>query len=103
MNNNQDHLNLLRKIQNKQKYTQRELAEQLGFSLGKLNYCLKELKNNGFIKVKNFKNSNKKISFIYNLTSKGIAKKTKLTQNFMKENMREYSQLVKEIDIKMEI
>ena len=75
MNNNQDHLNLLRKIQNKQKYTQRELAEQLRFSLGKLNYCLKELKNNGFIKVKNFKNSNKKISFIYNLTSKGIAKK----------------------------
>ena len=103
MNNNQDHLNLLRKIQNKPKYTQRELAEQLGFSLGKLNYCLKELKNNGFIKVKNFKNSNKKISFIYNLTPKGIAKKTKLTQNFMKENMREYSQLVKEIDIKMEI
>ena len=103
MNNNQDHLNLLRKIQSKQKYTQRELAEQLGFSLGKLNYCLKELKNKGFIKVNNFKNSNKKISYIYNLTPKGVTKKTKLTHNFMKANMREYSQLIKEIDIKVEI
>ena len=45
MNDNQDHFNVLRKIKSKPKSTQRELAEELGFSLGKLNYCLKTLKN----------------------------------------------------------
>ena len=52
MNDNQDHFNVLRKINSKPKSTQRELAEQLGFSLGKLNYCLKALKNKGLIKIK---------------------------------------------------
>ena len=55
MNDNQDNLNLLRKISNKPKSSQRELAEELGFSLGKLNYCLKALKSKGLIKIKNFK------------------------------------------------
>ena len=52
---NQDHFNVLRKIQNKPDYSQRELAEELGFSLGKLNYCLKALKVKGLIKIANFK------------------------------------------------
>ena len=102
MNNNQDHLNLLRKIQRKSKYTQRELAYELGFSLGKLNYCLKTLKDQSLIKIRNFKNSNKKISFVYTLTPKGITRKTQLTINFMKANMREYDQLIKELNVKME-
>ena len=60
MNDNQDHFNVLRKIHNKPKSTQRKLAGELGFSLGKLNYCLKALKTKGFIKMKNFeKNPNK--------------------------------------------
>ena len=50
----QDHFNLLRKINNNPNTTQRELALKLGFSLGKLNYCLKELQNKGYIKIKNF-------------------------------------------------
>ena len=50
----QDHFNLLRKINNNPNTTQRELALNLGFSLGKLNYCLKELQNKGYIKIKNF-------------------------------------------------
>ena len=54
MNDNQDHFNVLRKIKSKPKSTQRELAEELGFSLGKLNYCLKALKNMGLVKIKNF-------------------------------------------------
>jgi len=102
MHNSQDYLNLLRKIQRKSKYTQRELADQLGFSLGKLNYCLKDLKDQGLIKVNNFKNSNKKISFVYNLTPKGLSKKNQLTLNFMKANMREYGQLIKELNVKRE-
>ena len=54
MNDDQDHFNVLRKINSKPKSTQRELAEELGFSLGKLNYCLKALKTIGLIKMKNF-------------------------------------------------
>ena len=56
MKNNQDFLNLLRKIKNNPTHTQRELANELGFSLGKLNYCLKALKIKGLIKIQNFAN-----------------------------------------------
>ena len=55
MNDNQDHFNVLRKIDSHPESTQRELAEELGFSLGKLNYCLKSLKYKGLVKIKNFK------------------------------------------------
>ena len=64
MKENQDNFNLLRKIQNRPESTQRELAKDLGFSLGKLNYCLKELNKKGLIKIKNFKNKKKKITYI---------------------------------------
>ena len=58
--NNLDHFNLLRMIKNKPEASQRELAAQLGFSLGKLNYCLKSLKDKGLIKIENFKKIQKK-------------------------------------------
>ena len=77
MNDNQDHFNVLRKINNKPKSTQRELAEELGFSLGKLNYCVKALKNKGLIKINNFTKNPKKINYIYVLTPKGISEKAK--------------------------
>ena len=97
MSDNQDHFNVLRKINNKPKSTQRALAEELGFSLGKLNYCLKALKNKGLIKMRNFENNPNKINYIYVLTPRGIAEKTKLTINFMKRKMKEYHELKKEI------
>ena len=97
MENNQDYLNLLRKIKNKPESSQRELAEELGFSLGKLNYCLKALKNKGLIKINNFTKNPKKINYIYVLTPKGISEKTKLTINFMKRKMKEYDELKKEL------
>tara|TARA_Y100000590_G_scaffold376144_1_gene441528 strand:- start:114 stop:413 length:300 start_codon:yes stop_codon:yes gene_type:complete len=97
MKNNQDYLNLLRKIKNKPESSQRELAEELGFSLGKLNYCLNALKNKGLIKMNNFKKNPKKINYIYVLTPKGIAEKTKLTINFMKRKMQEYDELKQEL------
>jgi len=97
MENDQDYLNLLRKIKNKPSSSQRELAEDLGFSLGKLNYCLKALKLKGLIKINNFKKNPNKINYIYVLTPKGIAHKTKLTVNFMKRKMQEYDQLKKEL------
>ena len=98
MNDNQDHLNTLRKIQNKPNSTQRELAVQLGFSLGKLNYCLKALKNKGLVKISNFKKNPSKVNYIYILTPKGITEKSKLTINFMKRKMKEYEELKKEIN-----
>ena len=97
MENKQDYLNLLRKIKNKPESSQRELAEELGFSLGKLNYCVKALKNKGLIKINNFTKSPKKINYIYILTPKGISEKTKLTINFMKRKMKEYDELKKEL------
>ena len=97
MNDNQDHFNVLRKIKNKPKSTQRELAEELGFSLGKLNYCLKALKAKGLVKMQNFEKNPHKINYIYVLTPRGIAQKTKLTINFMKRKMQEYDELKKEI------
>ena len=98
MNENPDHFDVLRKIQKKPESTQRELAEQLGFSLGKLNYCLKALHAKGLIKMQNFKKNPKKINYIYVLTPKGIAEKTQLTINFMKRKMNEYDELKKELD-----
>ena len=73
--------------------TQREFAKELGFSLGKLNYCLKALKEKGLIKIQNFKKNKNKLNYIYILTPKGISKKAKMTINFMKLKMREYEEL----------
>ena len=97
MENNQDYFNILRKIKNKPNFTQRKLANELGFSLGKLNYCLNALKFKGLVKIKNFRNNKNKINYIYVLTPKGIAKKAKLTINFMKRRMQEYEELKKEL------
>ena len=93
MKNNQDHFELLRKIKKKSYSSQRKLAGDLGFSLGKLNYCLKALQEKGLIKIENFKKNPKKINYIYVLTPKGITEKTKLTINFMKRKMKEYDEL----------
>ena len=74
MRQNQDNLDLLRKLSKKPQVSQRKLADELGFSLGKLNYLLNALKK-GLIKIKNFKNNKNKINYIYILTPKGITKK----------------------------
>ena len=92
-----DHFNVLRKIQKRPKSTQRQFAKDLGFSLGKLNYCLKALQVKGLVKIENFKKNPKKINYIYVLTPKGISQKTKLTLNFMKRKMREYDELKAEL------
>ena len=102
MEKNQDNLDLLRKISKKPQVSQRILANELGFSLGKLNYCLRALKKKGLVKIKNFKNNKNKINYIYILTPKGIAKKSLLTVNFMKRKMREYNELKRELEINNE-
>ena len=95
--NIQDHFKLLRKISKKPEASQRRLAEELGFSLGKLNYCINELHNKGLIKIKNFNKNKKKSNYLYLLTPQGISSKTKLTLNFMKKKLNEYDELKAEI------
>ena len=99
MSDNLDHFEVLRKIKSKPNSSQRELASELGFSLGKLNYCLKSLKEKGLIKIKNFHKNPNKIGYAYILTPKGLKQKTKLTLNFMKRKMREYDELKSEIEL----
>ena len=92
-----DDLNIMRKIQNKPELSQRQLAQELGFSLGKINYCLNALKIKGLIKISNFKKNNNKLIYFYILTPKGFIKKTNLTIKFMKLKMVEYDELQKEL------
>ena len=98
---NDDHFEVLRKIDKGSEISQRKMAEDLSFSLGKLNYCLKALRSKGLVKLKNFQKKKNKASYIqYVITPKGIAERTKLTINFMKRKMKEYDELKKELEDK---
>ena len=97
MDNESKKLDILRSINDNPKTSQRELAKKLGFSLGKLNYCLKSLKDKGLIKLSNFKKNKNKLNYIYILTPKGISEKTKLTLNFMHRKALEYEELKKDL------
>jgi len=98
MKNEQDQFEILRRIQKTPDASQRELAEQLGFSLGKLNYCLKALQRKGLVKLQNFQKKTNKITYLqYVITPKGISERTKLTINFMKRKIKEYEELKKEL------
>ena len=100
MSNDQDHFNILRKIEGPNKFTQRILATKLGFSLGKLNYCIRALNKKGLVKISNFGKNPNKLRYIYVLTPRGISQKTRLTINFMKVKMKEYDKLKKELNEK---
>ena len=101
MKNEQDHFEVLRRIKDNPQTSQRELANELGFSLGKLNYCLKALQNKGLVKLQNFQKQSNKISYLrYIITPKGISERTKLTIKFMKKKMKEYDALKKELEEK---
>lgn len=91
-------LNTLIKVHKYPASPQRKLAEGLGFSLGKLNYFLKALKDKGLIKINNFKKNKNKSKYIYILTAKGITEKTKLTIRFMRKKSQEYDDLEKELN-----
>ena len=99
MNKNiEDHFQVLRKINKKPDTSQRELAAELGFSLGKLNYCINALISKGLIKIENFKRQKNKTQYIkYVITPRGISLRTKLTINFMKKKLEEYDELKREI------
>ena len=78
--------------------SQRELANKMGVSLGKVNYCLKGFMDKGWLKAKNFKNSNNKIAYAYVFTPKGLSQKAKIAARFLKRKVSEYETLKREID-----
>ena len=80
-NNNPDNFEVLRTINKQPNLSQRKLADKLGFSLGKLNYIIKALKDKGLIKINNFSKNPNKLNYVYILTPKGISEKTKLTSH----------------------
>ena len=88
----------IREIYKNPKASQREMAQILGFSLGKLNYCLRALKNKGLVKINNFKKKENKLNYLqYVITPKGISERTRLTLDFMRKKMKEYDELKKEL------
>ncbi len=91
------YLNLLRKLEQDPDCTQRQLAVEMGVSLGKLNYCLKKLVESGWVKVNNFHNNPNKKVYKYLLTPSGIEEKGRLAIQFLKKKVKEYDQLQEEI------
>ena len=97
MNNEDIHLDLLRKLESNPECTQRELSKEMGISLGKINYCMKKLTERGFVKLTNFSRSSNKLGYIYLLTPKGIDQKARLTTSFLKTKIQEFEILRDEI------
>jgi len=89
---------VLRTLEANPRTSQRELADSMGMSLGKANYCLKALLDKGLIKMQNFRNSRNKLAYAYLLTPAGVAAKTSLTARFLKLKMTEYEALRVEIE-----
>ena len=92
------HYRLLKVLEVQPNLSQRELARELGVSLGKINYCLAALIDKGWIKARNFRNNLDKLSYAYLLTPSGIEQKAVLTVNFLKRKMAEYDALKHEIE-----
>ena len=92
------HFKIMRILHDNPDLTQRELADQLGMSVGGLNYCLKALIDKGFVKMDNFQKSKNKFKYVYLLTPQGIAEKVALTSRFLQRKMQEYEALKVEIE-----
>ena len=102
--NSDTDLAVLRYLENKQTISQRELSNDLGISLGKINFILTALIKKGIVKAKNFKNNNNKSVYAYYLTADGLNEKAKLTLEFFKRKNTEYNKLKKELkDLQQEI
>src|SRR5579872_2481150 len=91
------HYKLLKLFEGRQDWSQRELARELGISLGKVNYCLNALIEKGLIKAANFRNNRNKLVYTYLLTPRAIEEKTLMTVNFIRRKMAEYEALKLEI------
>jgi len=97
MNKEDIHLDLLRKLESNPEYTQRQLSQEMGVSLGKINYCMRKLTEKGWIKITNFSRNRNKMGYVYLLTPHGIEQKARLTFSFLKIKIKEYEMLKDEI------
>ena len=92
-----DRYQLLRTLEDNPNLSQRQLAAELGYSLGKLNYCLKALKEKGWVKVENFRNSENKSAYFYKLTPAGVGERARVTRRFLQKKLEEHEQIEKQI------
>jgi len=88
---------ILKLVSDRPEISQRELAQQLGISLGRVNYCLKALIEKGLVKATNFRNNNNKLAYMYLLTPSGIEEKASITVSFLKWKLQEYEVIQAEI------
>lgn len=95
--NGETSYHVLRILEDEPEITQRELADRLGVSLGKANYCLRALIRKGFVKAKNFKNSSQKLQYAYKLTPKGIDERTRAALVFLRRKSDEFDEIRDEI------
>lgn len=93
------HFKVLSLLEAQPQISQRELADALGVSLGKANYCLKALLDKGMLKMQSFQSNNRKLAYAYLLTPRGIALKAALTGRFLQRKMDEYDALKAEIEL----
>ena len=89
---------LLKALEENPSLSQRDLANRLGISLGKVNFCLRALVDKGCIKVNNFRNSSNKLAYAYFLTPRGMEEKANMTVTFLRYKMQEYDRLRAEIE-----
>ena len=97
-NYSEEELEILRKIEENPNLTQRQIAEHLGLSLGKINYLIKALISKGFLMIGNFKRSDNKLGYLYLLTPEGVETKKKLTILFLQRKSEEFDKLKKEME-----
>jgi EPS-associated MarR family transcriptional regulator len=95
--NDETHYRLLKLIETNPAMSQRDLADAMGVSLGKINYCMRAVIARGLVKVKNFTANPNKRAYAYYLTPKGMEEKTRVTTRFLASKMREYEELKREI------
>jgi EPS-associated MarR family transcriptional regulator len=89
---------ILKLVSENPEISQRELARQLGISLGRANFCLKALVDKGILKASNFRNNNNKLAYMYLLTPDGAELKTRITVQYLKLKLQEYESLHREIE-----
>ena len=92
------HLKILKHIEANRHISQRQLAQELGVSVGKINYCVQALITKGWVKAGNFKRNTNKMSYLYLLTPAGIDEKTRLTASFLKRKIAEHEIITQEIE-----
>jgi len=97
INNSEEELEILRQIEENPNLTQRQIANHLGLSLGKINYLIKALLEKGVVKVDNFKRSDNKLGYLYLLTPEGVERKRKLTLLFIQRKSEEFDKLKAEL------